>query len=124
MRCRRLALVGVLLLAACKPSDQETGSINKEDVRAARAKLAGEVVMHVDSGNAAFKTKDYQRALGHYRAATRLDDDAAAPWFGIYMVQRALGNGPAADSALKRAQKVAPGATLLQPNPNTDDESP
>jgi tetratricopeptide (TPR) repeat protein len=75
----------------------------------------------VDSGNAAFKAKDYQRALGHYREATRLDDDAAAPWFGIYMVQRALGNLAAADSALKRAQKVAPGASLIHPKPNARD---
>ena len=69
------------------------------------------------------KFEDVQRVLqgqgtdfsvAHYRAAIRIDDDEAAPWFGIYMVQRATGNAPAADSALRKARKLAPGASILR----------
>ena len=102
-------------LTGCKPDDQETGSVGRKDVREARAKLPDAVRMHVDSGNSAYRSKDYQRALQHYRAAIAIDDDQAAPWFGVYMAERAMGNGEAAAAALKRAQKVAPGASLIQP---------
>jgi hypothetical protein len=43
------------------------------------------------------------------------DKDAAAGWFGIYMVEQALGIAAAADSALERARKRAPGATIIHP---------
>jgi tetratricopeptide (TPR) repeat protein len=112
---RWLAIVGVLLMFGCRPDDQRTETIDAKDAKEARAHISPELATHLDSGNAAYKTKDYARAREHYRAVTRIDADAAAGWFGIYMVEQALGNAAAADSALERARKRAPGATIIHP---------
>lgn len=110
---KRLLLL--ILLAACTPDeDQSTGSIEQQDVRKARQELPAELRMHLDSGNAAYRAKNYDGALEHYHAAVKIDDDEAAAWFGIYMTQRAKGNAAAADSALNKAQKLAPGASILR----------
>ena len=116
MRVRvRLFVLAVLVAIGCKPpDDQETGSIEQEDVRAARRELAPATRAQLDSGNAAFKEKDWERALRHYREVTRLDAETTAGWFGVYMVEQARGNAVAADSALERAQSLQPGATLLR----------
>ena len=107
----------VATLASCrKPGDdQTTESIGKEDIRKARTDPPAALVAQLDSGNAAYKVKDYERALRHYRAVTRMDEEMPAGWFGIYMTEMARGNAPAADSALERAQKRAPGASLIHP---------
>ena len=102
----------------CKPDDQKTESVSEEEMQEAREKMPEAMRAHVDSGNKYYRAKDYQRALDHYRAATAIEDDQVAPWFGIYMTQLALGNAAAADAALKRAQKVAPGASLIHPDEN------
>lgn len=72
-----------------------------------RAELAPEVILHLDSGNAAYRAGDYESARRHYRAVVREDSTAAAGWFGVYMAERALGNEPAADSALERAGSLS-----------------
>jgi len=110
-----LLLVG-LAGSGCKPDDQKTESVSEEQMQKAREKMPVAVRAHVDSGNSYYRAKDYEHALAQYRAATTIDDGQVAPWFGIYMTQLALGNAAAADSALKRAQKVAPGATLIHPD--------
>jgi hypothetical protein len=84
-------------------------------MRKARTEPAPELVAQLDSGNAAYKARDWERALRHYRAVTQLDDEMPAGWFGIYMTEMARGNAPAADSALERAQRRAPGASLIHP---------
>ena len=66
----------------------------------------------LDSGNAAYKAKDYDRARAHYQRVTDIDKDEPAGWFGIYMVELALGNAEAAGKALDKAQGMVPGATL------------
>ena len=116
MRTLTFALVLLLGLSACRrPEDQTTESIDREDVRAARTDPPRVLVVQLDSGNAAYKVKDWERALRHYRRVTEMDDEMTAGWFGIYMTEMARGNGPAADSALRRAQEHAPGATLIHP---------
>lgn len=105
----------LVALAGCRrPEDQKTESIGAEDVRAARTELLPAARAQLDSGNVAFKAKDYERALRHYREVTRLDKETTAGWFGVYMVEQARGNAAAADSALAQAQKLQPGATLLR----------
>jgi hypothetical protein len=116
MRKLLLAVAAVVAFAGCsRPDDQKTESIGKEDVRAARTDPPPELIAQLDSGNAAYKAKDYEGALRHYRSVTRLDADMPAGWFGIYMSEEARGNRAAADSALRRAQKHAPGASLINP---------
>ena len=95
--------------------DQETGSISRDDVLEARAALPAGVVAALDSGNAAYREGRYDEARGHYRDATRQGEDVAAAWFGLYMAELALGNSAAADSAMDRAQRLAPGASLIHP---------
>lgn len=112
---RWFAMVGVMLMFGCRPDDQKTETIDAADVKEARAEISPELAAHLDSGNAAYKAKDYARAREHYRAVTRIDENAAAGWFGIYMVEQAQGNAAAADSALERARKQAPGATIIHP---------
>lgn len=69
----------------------------------------------IDSGNTAYKAKDYKGALGHYRVATQRQPSLAAAWFGVYMAESALGNAAAADSAMKRVQAIAPGTMGAHP---------
>lgn len=115
-----LVTIVVILLGACAPpDDQETGSIQDQDVRQARENLAPEITSALDSGNAAYRRGDYREALGYYEDIVEQDDDVAAGWFGVYMAQLALGNTEGADSAMMRAQDLAPGASLLRPERDT-----
>lgn len=114
-----LVALTIVLVACGPPDDQETGSIEDSDVRQAREDLAPELVAALDSGNAAYRRGDYQEALAFYQDAVELDEDVAAGWFGVYMAQLALGNPEAADSAMTRAQDLAPGASLIHPGRDT-----
>lgn len=110
-----LLLCCVLLSGACvQKDDQSTGSIEKKDVREARAELSPAAARHLDAGNVAYKDRNYPVALQHYQEAARIDEKNAAPWFGIYMTQLAMGHAAAADSALRKARKLAPGASILR----------
>lgn len=110
------AVTMTLLVTACQqPDDQETGSISREDVQQARENLAPDVAAAIDSGNEAYRAKDYQEALEHYQQAAELDEDLAAAWFGIYMAELALGNADAAQDAMDRAQSLEPGASMIHP---------
>ncbi len=117
---RRLELVvvaftmlGVGSLGACRPDDQRTDSVNPET--AGRTGLSDATVAQLDSGNSAYSDHSYEAALRHYVRVTEMAPDQPTGWFGIYMAQHALGNIPAADSALERAQDLAPGASLIRP---------
>ncbi len=107
-----LAVVGVGV--GCRPADQATETMDARALREARESLSEAALAALDLGGEAFRIRDYAGALEHYRRAAELEPDEAAPWFGIYMAQRALGNLEAADSALARARSVAPGASLLR----------
>lgn len=111
------ALALGLLAGACGPTgeDQETGTISREDVIEARQDLEPAVLAALDSGNLAYRDRRYADARAHYREATRLADDAAAAWFGLYMAELALGNPDAAQAAMDRARALAPGASLIHP---------
>lgn len=119
-RTALLATCLALGLAGCsRPDDQETGSVSREDVAEARQNLDPAALEALDAGNEAYRAGNYEEALGHYREANA-DGDVAAAWFGIYMAELALGNGPAADSAMARAQSLAPGASLIHPESEDD----
>lgn len=112
----RHAVTGVLVLAAalsCRPDDQRTDTLDPEAGMQTREQLPHEVVAQLDSGTAAFRADDFERALTHYRRVTELAPDFGAGWFGMYMAEQALGRPEAAEAALERARGVVPGATLL-----------
>lgn len=115
-RIAGLLALTAMVVVACRPDEQETGSISAEDVREARASLPPEVQMHLDSGNAAYRRKDYMAAREHYRAAAASDEDQPAAWFGLAMVHGAMGDSAAAAQAMEKARSLAPGATLIHPN--------
>jgi tetratricopeptide (TPR) repeat protein len=105
-----IAAALVALAGACRPDDQRTETLDPEAVR---AELAPAVAAQLDSGTVAFRARDLEAALRHYRRATELAPDQAGGWFGVHMTERALGNVEAAAEALERARSAAPGASLL-----------
>jgi len=117
MKIRTLHVAVALLsltLGACRPDDQRTDSIDPTS-GGGRTSMSPEAVARLDSGNVAYRAGDYESAMAHYRRVTELEPDASAGWFGVSMVQRALGNQASADSAYERVQSLAPGASLVHP---------
>lgn len=115
------ALSAALMLTACdRPDDQRTETITDRDVLEARQQLGPAVSAALDSGNVAYRERDYQRALRHYQQVVDLNQEVAAGWFGIYMAQLALGNADAAEAAMAQARIHAPGASLMHPDPEMD----
>jgi tetratricopeptide (TPR) repeat protein len=113
------AATAAVVLAGCqRPDDQRTDSITDRDVHAAREQLGPAVTNALDSGNAAYRERDYETALRHFQAAVDMDEGVAAGWFGIYMAQLALGNPEAAEAAMAQVRIHAPDASLIQPDPN------
>ena len=114
-----IATVALLALAACRGDeglrdDQATGSIDSAAWRAARD-LPQDVLAALDSGNAAFRARDYEAARAQYRRAIELAPEQSAGWFGLSMVERQLGNAAAADSAMQRVTELTPQSSLVAP---------
>jgi len=86
--------------------------------------LPPELQAQLDSGNLAYRERDYPRALRHFEAAVRHEPELAAGWYGVGMTQAALGNAAAADSAMAEVHLRAPSvplqhpATTAPPNPH------
>lgn len=115
-----LAAVAVAL-GACRddapPRDQRTDTVTPQTMEQARAAWPAGLAEVVDSANAAYSAGDYDNALRLYRQGTEIAPDVTATWFGIYMAEHARGNIAAADSAMARAQSLAPGASLIHTAP-------
>lgn len=114
----------LLMLAGCRgdvPPDQTTGSIDSAAWEQART-MPADVRAALDSGNAAFRADDFDAARTHYQRAIALRPEESAPWFGLAMAERQLGNIAAADSAMARVRALAPGASLV--HPSADDTLP
>ncbi len=89
-----------MLCAACAPPVGDTA------VRPP-GQLDPAVVALVDSAADAYRAGDYQEARDRFHIAAQRDTSLAASWFGLFMTERALGNREAADSALRRARRLA-----------------
>ncbi|MBL0170935.1 MAG: hypothetical protein IPP90_09420 [Gemmatimonadaceae bacterium] len=75
--------------------------------------LTASAAARLDSGNIAFRLKQYDQAMRFYEAAAKDVPDHAAPWYGIYMVGQATGNTALADSATRAVAKRSGGGDLL-----------
>ena len=106
-----VAAVFVIAATCGPPEDQRTGTL---DPATAGRDLTGEARVQLDSGNAAFRARDYEGALVHFTRVTEMVPDDATGWFGIFMAQDALGNKAAADAAIAEAQSRARGASLIR----------
>jgi len=114
-RRHSFGLLALALLSACRPEDQRTDTADPTEAVREREQLPAEVVAQLDSGSLAFRNDEFELARDHYQRAAELAPDFGAAWFGVFMAERALGNGQAADEALRQAQHVAPGASLIHP---------
>lgn len=118
-----LVLASGLLATACGSEEKPTRGITPETAEKQRALMDPVVVSRLDSGNAAYRDGEYERALTHFRRAVRYDSSNAAAWFGVFMTHRAMGNTAAADSAMGRVRKLTPEASLAHPA-DSDTSSP
>ncbi len=110
-------VTAVVALASCGQRPAAAGAL--ADSTAAQPDVSPSMELgakaQLDSGNTAYRARDYSRALTHYRTAAARQPSLAAAWMGISMAQTALGNAAAADSAMKKVEQLAPGTTSAHP---------
>lgn len=75
--------------------------------------------IYLDSGNVAYRAKQYETARRYYSQAAALAPDHGAPWFGIYMVGEVTKNKKLADSALAEVKKRTPQDTTSTMKPDS-----
>ncbi len=109
---RTIAITAALVavsggMSACSRGDapkiplaQGVTADSAKAVEAAHGIIGPAARAQLDSGNTEYRRKAYPAALVHYRAASTLAPQHAAPFFGIYMVARATHDTLMADSAL------------------------
>ena len=104
------------------PLDRMGGS------QSAAEELPAELQALLDAGNAAYRDREYERAMEHFEEVARLAPDLAAGWYGIGMTHTALGNVEAAESAMMEVHRLAPNIPLQHPRsdapPNPHPASP
>jgi tetratricopeptide (TPR) repeat protein len=115
------ALLVVLALVGCRQDrgmgDQRTETMTPQTMEQARANWPAGLAELIDSANAAYSAREYDEAARLYRQSAELAPTVTATWFGIYMAEHARGNIAAADSAMARAQALAPDASLIHGAP-------
>lgn len=107
--------VVVLIIVACADSDaagrQPLGELGSDtaDVRAraSESKVSLSAIAALVAGNAAYRAKQMDKAMAHYREAAAAAPDHAAPWFGLYMVANEMKNAALADSAMSRVKALS-----------------
>ncbi len=75
--------------------------------------LTAVAAARLDSGNVAFRARQYAQALAYYRAAARDVPEHPAPWYGVFMVASATNNQPLVDSATQAIASRQGGGDLL-----------
>ena len=101
----------VLVLVACEGQDRGTRTPLGQAGSAAGAPdttLSAAAREQLAKGNEAFRAKKYADALSAYREAATLSPHHAAPYFGIQMAAKAMGNTALADSASRRIRALSP----------------
>lgn len=112
-------LAAMLLAAACSSPDVPKTPLGGSSslMRGASDPLPpglnASAAARLDSGNVAFRLKQYDQAMHYYRAAATDVPDHPAPWYGIYMVAEAQGNRALADSATRAVAVRSGGGELL-----------
>lgn len=117
-RTRAALLLAALAALGCgRKEPPENASVNVAPPMAQAPRVEIGASAELDSGNVAYRAKDFRAALAHYRTATERQPTLAAAWFGLYMAQSAVGDKAAADSALRRVQALEPGLVGAHPAP-------
>lgn len=121
-----VALFSLLALSACggdAEQGQRTETLSTEQAQRQREQLPEAAVTALDSGNAAYRRDDYEAARDHFRRAVETDSTVAAAWFGLYMVERALGNDEAAEAARERAAALTGMEDMGHPQDTSEGDS-
>lgn len=98
-------LLAAATLAACAKAPESKTPLGAppaqtaESSPAAASALGAGARSALDRGNEMFRAGKYDSALAHYRAAAKAAPDHAAPFYGIYMAAKKLGQDAVADSA-------------------------
>lgn len=112
-RTVRWVIPAFVALAACSRA-KEAPKIPLEQMKAAQPpaataatpdQLSGTARAALDSGNTSFRAGRFAAALASYRRAANDAPQSAAPYFGIYMAAKKLGNRALADSASREIQR-------------------
>jgi hypothetical protein len=103
-------VLAAVALACTQTAEGDKVPLAKQAAAEAAAALSAETQGALDSGNVLFRKKDYRAALAQYQLASRRSPEHAAPWFGIYMVARAVNDSSLAETSLAeiRRRNAAP----------------
>ncbi len=116
---RTIAVLAAMLTVACgrgqPPANETTGTAGTPAAGVEPPRVELGAAAQLDSGNAAYRAKDYRGALAHYQQAAQRAPRLAAAWFGIYMAKGQLGDKAGADSAMRMVQSIAPGTMGAHP---------
>jgi tetratricopeptide (TPR) repeat protein len=110
-----LAAASVVLATACESEDFGERTTLSSRVGSATEALPPALQLQLDSGNVAFRDREYEEALRHFGAAIRMDPQLAAGWYGLGMTHGAMGDTAAADSAMLQVHVLAPDLPLEHP---------
>ncbi len=110
---RAMALLGVGLAVAALAA---AGCVTRSP-KDTEAMLLARSQALIDSGNVAYRAKDYGRAARQYAAATAIKKDDPAAWFGLGMALTRLGRDEDARAAYTRARELASAARDTVPIP-------
>lgn len=115
------AVVAVVLSGSACGRDDELGrhalgatGDNAADMqaRSAESKLPVSAIAALDAGNAAFRNKQMEQAMAHYREAIAIAPESPAPWYGVFMAASEMKNPALADSAMERVRKLSPDPSM------------
>jgi tetratricopeptide (TPR) repeat protein len=104
------------MLAACGDAEPASRTVFGGGASGAADPLPPEIQLQLDSGNIAYRERDYPEALRHFNAVVLLDPNLAAGWYGVGMTEAALGDGAAAESAMAQVHRLAPDLPLQHPS--------
>ena len=91
------------------------------------SELVGAAKSALDSGNALFRAKAFDRALEQYERASELAPSESAPLLGILMVADVTKNAKLSESAMARLRKLDPslaGSSAITPHSRMMREHP
>jgi Flp pilus assembly protein TadD len=112
---RSLLLLALVAATACGKDD----SAPRVPLGAAGASATGAstpLQAALDRGNAAYRARDYEGALRAYREAAAANPENVAPYYGIQMAARAMGNNVLADSAMRRIRAMSGDSSGADPH--------
>ena len=109
MKIRWTPLLLLALAAACGKAGEDPERVTLgAEAGEVRSRLPAAIQIELDSGNVAYRERDFEGALRHYQAALRLDPDEPTSWYGVAMAAGALGDQALLAEARGKVEQLAP----------------